>query len=159
MNQQDSEFHYFSGHTTDHPRFRCQNIMWESSEILKFKVSVGQAAWMGVSCSSFLADQGGCLQCGTFDLNQPTPVVRSRCPRFTEGQPDAEPHLPRHVLRGSRTRTRPDGGKANSRRSGPPARLYSGGVRRAIPFRGRCFPSVLDVGPRSLSWLGGLGCV
>ena len=92
LNQQDSEFHYFSGHTTGHPRFSCQNIMWESSEILKFKVSVGQAAWMGVSCSSFLADQGGCLECGAFDLNQPAKVVRSRCPRFTEGQPDTEPN-------------------------------------------------------------------
>lgn len=95
LNQDDSERHYPNGHTTDLPRFACENVMWQKSEVLKSTLSPGQSAWMGASCSSFLGKQGECLPCAEFvegdeELGLKAQVPRSACPRFALGQPDAE---------------------------------------------------------------------
>ncbi len=79
LNQADSERDYDAGHTTDQPGFTCDNIMWTLSEVLKHDLSLGQAAWLGLSCNSFLGAQGACLACSFSGSSQgPSP-----CPRFS----------------------------------------------------------------------------
>lgn len=96
LNQSDAERDYSSGHTTDVPRFTCDNLMWQKSEILKHTLSIGQAAWLGTSCSSFLAKPGECLSCPIFQEGDGETLAdvapRSACPRFTLGQPQAVPN-------------------------------------------------------------------
>ena len=55
--------------------------MWTLSEVLKQNLSIGQAAWLGLSCSSFLAAQGACIPCPA--VNSDTGEVPSPCPRFS----------------------------------------------------------------------------
>ncbi len=92
LNQSDSEAMYNTGHTTGKPRFTDLNAMWEASEILKHELSAGQAAWMGLSCSSFIAFQGACLPCEP--NNSGAAGVRSRCPRFALGQAEMAESVP-----------------------------------------------------------------
>ncbi len=84
LNQPDSERVYAAGHTTNAANFTCANVMWTASEILKDELSIGQAAWLGLSCSSYVADQGGCLLCAARSSGKPEPT--SPCPRFSLGQ-------------------------------------------------------------------------
>lgn len=81
LNQGDSERDYSAGHTTNQPGFTCDNIMWTLSEVLKQNLSIGQAAWLGLSCSSFLAAQGACIPCPAVD--SAAGEVPSPCPRFS----------------------------------------------------------------------------
>lgn len=85
LNQADSERPYDAGHTTNQPGFTCDNIMWTLSEVLKHDLSLGQAAWLGLSCNSYLGAQGACLRCVPVGENG---QVASPCPRFSLRPPE-----------------------------------------------------------------------
>jgi hypothetical protein len=58
--------------------------MWQNTQYLKNRLSLGQAFWLGQSCSSYIGFATSCLPCSE------DPEISSPCPSFSVGEQTRE---------------------------------------------------------------------